>query len=211
MANVEYRAFLTDDFDDVARIVGQTWHEGPDERDRWLQGAADLANCLRRTTCGRVAIARGRVVGFVLVRAGGVDPAEDALWARRRDEALAELAARNASAAADFAAYAQAEERIDARLLRESGCDERFEVVLFIMAPEARGLGAGGALFDWARDALARGGAREYFLYTDDSCTWGFYEHRGLRRTAEWHPPASARDLLLSGYYVYAGECCGQA
>lgn len=59
------------------------------------------------------------------------------------------------------------------------------EVVLFILAPQARGLGIGRRLFDTGLDLMRRAGAGRYFLYTDTASDYGFYEHRGLRRIGE--------------------------
>lgn len=211
MTDIRYRPMAPTDFDAMAALVGEVWYDAPDARTAQLMGAVDLATCLRRTTYSQVALVDGELAGFILARVGLPGPQVDAEWARAADDAARELRACDPAAAESQLAYLQEVDDINARLLAEGGVEGRCEVVLFLLASAARGLGVGRALFDGAEGALAQRGAREVFLFTDDSCTWGFYEHRGLRRTAEWHPPASARDLLLSGYYVYAGECCGQA
>lgn len=202
---VEYRAYEPDDFEAISRIVGQTWCASADERAQQLAGAFVFATTMRRSTYSRIAVADGCVVGFVFARASELDEALDAQWQRVADAALAKLREHDARAAERTAVYAREEERIDAALLAESGCDERYEVVLFICAPEARGLGVGRALFDDAERYLACSGATEAFLYTDDGCTWGFYEHRGLRRAAEYRPTPDERDAygLLDAYYLY--------
>ena len=208
MEQVEYRAYEAGDFEAISRIVGQTWCASADERAQQLAGAFVFATTMRRSTYSRIAVADGNVVGFVFARAGEPDGAADARWQRVADASLAELRAHDARAAEQAATYAREEERIDAVLLAESGCDERSEVVLFICAPEARGLGIGRTLFDAAERYLARNGAAEAFLYTDDGCTWGFYEHRGLRRAAEYRPTPDERDAygLLDAYYIYVDE-----
>lgn len=204
-ADVEYRPLRRDDFPALAKIVGEVWHADFDEAERQLAGSFDLATCLRRTTAGFVAVAGERTLGFVILRAGDIDPAVDAEWQDVSQKALEELRALNPEAGGRVAAYSRAEKAIDDQLLAESGCDERYEFVLFLLTASARGLGIGRELFDRAEAYLVENGAREAFLFTDESCTWGFYEHRGLRRVGEHRPPKQEGDLL-SAYYIYVDD-----
>lgn len=204
-ADVEYRPLQKDDFSALAEIVGEVWHAEFGETERRLAGSVDLATCLRRTTAGLVAVTGERTLGFVLMRAGDIDPMSDAEWRDVSQKALEELHGANPTAGERVAVYSKAEKAIDDQLLAESGCDERYEFVLFLLTASARGLGIGRALFDRAEAYLAQNGAREAFLFTDESCTWGFYEHRGLRRVGEYRPPKQEGDLL-SAYYIYVDE-----
>lgn len=206
MADVRYRSFRKGDFRGLAGIVGEFWHERPDKDEQLLLGAIDLATCLRRTTHSQVVLVDGRPVGMMLVRAGDCGVATKNFWQRVIQEAFDALYELDPDLVDQTLAYSEAESNVNARLLQESGCDERFEIVLFILDAGMRGQGIGGELFSAAEAYLVEKGAHEAFLYTDESCDWGFYEHRGLRRAAEGHPAPREDVQLLSGYYLYVDD-----
>ncbi|PLS27382.1 acetyltransferase, GNAT family [Bifidobacterium anseris] len=58
------------------------------------------------------------------------------------------------------------------------------ELELFMVSPAVRGMGVGGALWRQLLDALRVMGVRAFFLHTDSSCDYGFYDHKGLTRVA---------------------------
>ena len=59
------------------------------------------------------------------------------------------------------------------------------ELELFMVNPGVRGAGVGGALWRQLLAALRSMGVRAFFLHTDSSCDFGFYDHKGLSRVAE--------------------------
>ena len=206
MPNIELREFIASDFEALARVVGQAWHRAPDPEDVRLAGAFDLATCLRRTTYTQVVLVDGAAAGLMFARAGEADPATDERWAAVQQHALQRLQQHNPQLGADLAAYVRIERRIDEDLLKRSGCDPRNEYTLFLLAPEARGKGLGRTLFENARAWLAAQGAQQAYLFTDESCTWGVYEHFGLRRAAEYRPTPEEARLMLPAYYLYVDE-----
>lgn len=206
MAEVRCRAFRKGDFRDLAGIVGEFWHERPNKDEELLLGAIDLATCLRRTTHSQVLLVDGRLAGMMLVRAGDSSVAAKKYWQRAVQDGFDSLYALDPDLVDQTLARSEAETAINARLLQESGCDERFEIVLLILDPGARGRGLGRELFSGAESYLAEKGAHEVFLYTDESCDWSFYEHRGLRRAAERHPAPGEGAQLLPGYYLYVDD-----
>ena len=206
MPNIELREFADDDFEALARLVGQAWHQVPDSVDVQLAGAVDLATCLQRTTYTQVALVNGAAAGLVFARAGEADAAAEKRWAAVRHGSLQQLRQRNPQLGTDIAEYARIEQRIDEDLLKSSGCERRNEYTLFLLAPEARGRGLGRTLFENARSWLTAQGARQAYLFTDESCTWGVYEHFGLHRAAEYRPTPEEARLMLPAYYLYIDE-----
>lgn len=205
MPDVRYRPLRKGDFRALAGIVGEFWHDRPDKDEQLLLGAIDLATCLRRSTHSQVVLVEGCPAGLMLVRAGDSGVAVKNFWQRAVQEAFDSLYELDPDLFDQTLARSEAETAINARLLQESGCDERFEIVLFILASDVRGRGIGCDLFAGAEDYLIEKGAHEAFLYTDESCDWSFYEHRGLRRAAERHP-TPGEGGLLSGYYLYVDD-----
>ena len=79
----------------------------------------------------------------------------------------------------------------DRTLTRTVGKTYQAEIALFLVSPEAKGHGVGGRLFAHMLDRFHALGIRQYFLFTDTTCDYGFYEHKGLQR-------AGVRNLALA-------------
>lgn len=210
MTAVEYRELLPEDADALGAILGVTWHadeagEGGEggaalAAVQALYGLVDFAQYAQRHTFAQVAVMGGKPVGVVMVRAGKADEAVQERWRVVAAEARQRLVALGESLA-DFDAFFRAMDGVDARLLEESGCDERFELVLFAVGPETRGHGVGTKLLAAAQDYLRAQGAKQAFLFTDTDCTWEYYERRGMRRAAE--RTSEPNEPLPDGMFVY--------
>lgn len=59
------------------------------------------------------------------------------------------------------------------------------ELELFMISEQARGVGIGAQLWGRLQDALAQADVAHYFLHTDTSCDFSFYDHHGLERVAQ--------------------------
>ena len=218
MAAVEYRGLLPEDADALGAILGVTWHAdgvGEDggeaaaggdaaspraELAQQLYGLVDFAQYAQRHTFAQVAVMDGKPVGVAMARAGKADAATQNRWKSVADDACQRLVALGQDLE-EFDAFFRAMDEVDVQLLAESGCDERFELVLFAVGPETRGHGVGTKLLAAAQDYLREQGARQAFLFTDTDCTWEYYEHRGMRRAAE--RVFAPGELLPEGMFVY--------
>lgn len=85
---------------------------------------------------------------------------------------------------------------------QRSGESYAAEVTLFLVDAGMRGRGVGGRLYEAMMARFAKFGVDEYFLYTDDTCDVGFYDHRGLARMGERavrFPDFEAMQFLYQG------------
>ncbi len=73
-------------------------------------------------------------------------------------------------------------DNIDSHLLKQCGRDYEGEISLFALSPECRGLGIGKMLFQRLLEYMKRENIGKFYLYTDTSCNFGFYEHQGMVR-----------------------------
>ena len=87
-----------------------------------------------------------------------------------------------------------------------SDCNKNFELLLFAVSEKARGCGVGSQLFARAKDYLISQGATKAFLFTDTSCTWQYYEKRGMRRAACLDFGEENKDGLASSMFIYEFE-----
>lgn len=74
---------------------------------------------------------------------------------------------------------------VDARLLDEIETQYRGEIALFVLDGRYRGCGIGKALYERALASLRARELMPFYLFTDTSCNYRFYERQGLRRRAQ--------------------------
>ena len=74
---------------------------------------------------------------------------------------------------------------IDKELLTVSRKDYKGEVAFFAVDTKYRGIGLGRRLFQTLIDYMKSQNITEFYLFTDTSCNYQFYEHLGLVRRGE--------------------------
>lgn len=193
------------DYPALVELIRRTWyadqtdgdtggHEPADRARRhsvaWRLAAIDAHDCLARATHAAVVERNGRIIGVIL----GSVPAKVTrmqILRHRWQQAslalpmLANRAGRNGLREQLAILHA------DRALIQTTGNDYQAEIVLFLVSPEAKGQGVGGRLFAHMLDRFHALGIRQYFLFTDTTCDYGFYEHKGLQR-------AGVRNLALA-------------
>lgn len=179
-----WRAFAPEDFERGAGLLGRTWLPEFPARAQRAASQIELAHYLARSTWSLVAERGDEILGAVLLAErdregiGGEDWA--ALEARLTDEAEGDP--ELAEAVRVEMDGVREEATLELEYLAAGGAGADATIKLLIVSPDAKGLGIGGGLFSAALDRLRETGARGYHLLTDDSCDFGFYEHKGLRR-----------------------------
>lgn len=73
----------------------------------------------------------------------------------------------------------------DAVLLNEANRDYSGELVFFAVDSDCRGMGLGQKLFSKAKEYMKSDGMNDFYLFTDTTCNFGFYEHNGMTRRGE--------------------------
>ena len=74
---------------------------------------------------------------------------------------------------------------IDKQLLNENNKNYPAELTLFAVSSSCRGKGIGKMLFQSTLDYMKQEKLKEFYLFTDTSCNYGFYEHQGMKRRSE--------------------------
>ena len=208
--NLTFRAFAPEDFERVAVLLGRTWLPEFDEAAQRAASQIELAHYLAQTTWSLLAERGDEILGAVLLAERGAAATGGAGWA--------ELEARLTRAAEKDPGLAEAmrtemdgvreEAELERDYLADGPLGADAAVKLLIVSPDAKGLGLGGKLFSAALERLRETGAAGYHLLTDDSCDFGFYEHRGLtqamrRRSRAYWPGV---DPEKDEFYVYVYE-----
>ncbi|MCF0253690.1 MAG: GNAT family N-acetyltransferase [Duodenibacillus sp.] len=171
-----YRA--GDDDASLEQAICRAWSlDLPDPATEALIGRYYLHDTLSRSTATFVAEIEGRARGLV---ACALEGAHRGLHPRHCDVAQAAwLALQDRPDGLYALSLFAALDAVDAELIAQAPAFDA-EVTLFFLDKAYQGRGAGGALWEQAMAWLAGQGAESYYLFTDTSCSWRFYERKGL-------------------------------
>ena len=206
MSMIQYLPFQSAYLDGMTEIIYQVWDMerlcGSAELGR-VMAAKYLCGCFEESTFIMTAVKDGSPVGLILARAEGAEPLQAPL------EWKGSLG-RYSCQKKDLARVKQYDENLSqyqmaCKTLMES-CAEFFggEITLFSVSPRMQGMGIGTQLFQLARRYLSSFQCSQYFLYTDSTCTYAFYDAHGLKRIREgtMDSPLTGQSLRL---FLYQG------
>lgn len=159
----------------------------------------------RDNAASQAPLTKERVVG---VLAGRFGPAPD----KNAPNQLAdELAARSKRAmdahpkGAKWAQYRSACDAANVAMIAQARyrdfIEQDNELILFINDPSVRGQGVGATMLRRFEDYLRANDARDYYLFTDTTCTYGYYERHGFERVALCNDIEADEDIA-----IYLGE-----
>ncbi|UDL24138.1 N-acetylglutamate synthase [Bifidobacterium pseudolongum] len=186
---VSYRPMEWNDLDTVAACFDRVWPQGPalaGTPTALLVARYLTLHYLEQSTWSNVAVtAEGDLAGITLARVVG----QPTMFPQAHEEFLR----TRALLLADPRGAATVTMLEDGFFVREGILEEdsditattQAELELFMVNPGVRGAGVGGALWRQLLAALRSVDVRAFFLHTDSSCDFGFYDHKGLSRVAE--------------------------
>jgi GNAT superfamily N-acetyltransferase len=199
--DVVVRRLREADYPTMEELVRRTWYADGDPNISRRLAAIDVFEGLARATHAMTAELNGEVLGVIL----GSVRSEKTRW-HRLPYRLRQIRLLPPLLFSGEGHRRLAEEleilRVDDDLRRETDKTYDAEVALFVVSPAARGKGVGGRLFGEMMGLFRKLGVREYFLFTDTSCDYGFYDHRGLVRRAERHVDADGKPKT---FFLYEG------
>lgn len=143
VSRVLYRPFDTEDFDAIALILQQLWHNNSDNDEyNRLEAACDLAYCLSSSTFSQVAVIDGQARGISLARAGQSSGATiNEHWMDTERALLSQMRELEPDACAEYLSFVRATIRTNNRLLESSPLPHDNEVTLLAVDRDVHGLG----------------------------------------------------------------------
>ena len=205
---ITVRPFTPEDFERVVDLMPPEWSfTGCSATEARAQARMDFAGVLSccnvrlvaESTALSATSGTAPLAGILFARLEALPAPEDAsVWEGLWEEAHQELLAGSPHALL----AARYEEQLGERgslLVQAAGSamGQDNELELFVANPTMRGCGAGSALMAAFDDILAAHHATSYWLQTDTTCTWEWYEHHGYVRAA---------DVELSAHYPMPPE-----
>lgn len=181
---IELRAYEKEDFSPLEAIVRETWHYddlcGPKTAGKLAK--VFLSSCLTNYTFSKVAVLDGEVVGIILVNHMAKHKCQVANCLRQMKNVIALFCSKEGRTVSKIFGGV---EGIDKQLLEKQGISYDAELALFAVSSACRGKGIGKMLYQAAKEYMEQEGIENFYLFTDTSCNYGFYEHQGMKRRAE--------------------------
>ena len=181
---IELREYQKQDFKALETIIRETWHYDDFSNSKTAIKLAKvfLSSCLTNYTFSRVAIVDGNVVGIILVNNIAKHKCQ---FSNRLLQIKSILSLYISKEGRNVSKIFGSVNGIDKQLLNENNKIYPAELALFAVSSSCRGKGIGKMLFQSALDYVKQEKLKEFYLFTDTSCNYGFYEHQGMIRKGE--------------------------
>ncbi len=209
---IELREYQKQDFKALEAIIRETWHydEFSSPKTAGKLAKVFLSSCLTNYTFSKVAVLDGEVVGIILVN----DIANHKCPLSNRLLQIKSLLSLYCSKEGrKVLKIFESVDGIDQQLLSENNRTYPAELALFAISSACRGKGIGKMLFQSAVSYLKQANLEAFYLFTDTSCNYGFYEHQGMVRRLEknhvFHIKGQQADMRFFIYdYQLGSEQC---
>ena len=178
------REYQTSDRPALIGIIRETWQYDKFASPKTAQklARAYLDSCLTNQTFTQVALVDEVPVGIIMVK----DRREKRCPFRLRLRMLLSVASLFLSKEGRMVTrFFSGVEEIDQQLLQDTQTEYQGEIAFFAVNSRYRGIGLGKKLFDAARDYMRNRRISNFFLFTDTTCNYPFYECRGMERRGE--------------------------
>lgn len=198
---ITYREYIDRDFDKIVRIVSNAWGYSDFMPESIANSMAelDLLPCIRQHTFSQVVEDEGKIVGFILgnISTNFIDS--------EYDERIKNNIENLKNTEEGLIAYdiRKNMKSINEKLLANSGKDYKSELSFFAIDEEYRGKGIGKELLCRFIKYLKKNNISEFYLYTDTSSDYKFYEHFGFNKKGEQYMELPFKKNKGIYFYIY--------
>ena len=181
---IQIRPYQPQDRSYLEAIIRKTWNY-----DRFCQpevaakmARVYLASCLTNQTFTAVAVEGNRPVGIVMGKNRRTHRCPVKLYAQWLAAVTSLLLSKQGRQVSKMFGGVDG---IDQELLKKTGVDYPGELAFFAIDESCRGKGLGRKLFEALVRYMQSQDISRFYLFTDTSCNYAFYEHLGMMRQAE--------------------------
>lgn len=192
----QFRKIKAADYPKIEQLIYETWDYKKyclKEKSAKYMSKIFLYQCLIEHTFSKVAVYEDEVIGVILGRCQKRKKEEQEVHNKKSKRItkyyfrlfwnifLFSLSkdGRNNSRLGDIIA------QVDKRLYQKCQISFEGELVFFVVDERLRGLGVGKQLFNYFRDYMKYQKTKNFYVFTDTTCNYRFYERQGFERLAE--------------------------
>lgn len=179
--NICFREIQSSDYQELENLIRETWNYDSFTQPQTAKRIAKiyLASCLACQTYTCVALNDEKPVGIIMANNKKNFHRQLKYLYQQFISMIPLLCTKEGRYCFRlFAGF----EKIDQYLLNNSGKTFDGEIVFFALNGNQQGHGIGKQLFDRALSYLKSQNVNDFYLYTDSTCNFGFYEHQGMKR-----------------------------
>lgn len=204
---IELREYQKQDFKALETIIKETWHYDDFSSPKIAIKLARvfLSSCLTNYTFSRVAVVDGNIVGIIMVNniAKHKCPLSNRLLQIK--SILSLLSSKEGRKISKIFSNING---IDKQLLNENNKIYLAELALFVVSSSCRGKGIGKMLFQSVLKYMKQEKLKEFYLFTDTSCNYSFYEHQGMKRRLEKKHIFNIKEQqAIMNFFIYDYQC----
>lgn len=179
-----FREFKKEDSKAIEEIIIEAWNYNDLCSNKTAHKLAKvfLSSCLTNQTYTKVALLNNQPIGVIMAR----DNKTHKCPMKYRIKQILDIISlylckegRNTSKI--FSSVSE----IDKNLLNECKKEYEGEVSFFAISSKARGKGIGKKMFLNMLEYMKSQSVNNFYLFTDTTCNYGFYEHQGMMRRNE--------------------------
>lgn len=204
---ITLREYQKKDFQTLTNIIRETWHydEFSSPKTAVKLARVFLSSCLTNYTFSRVAIVNGKPIGIIL---GKNISTHNCPLKYRMKQIKSIVSLYLSKEGRKVSKIFENVNGIDKHLLSNAGKSYPAELALFAVDTSCRGKGVGKILFQSVLDYMKEQKLDEFYLFTDTSCNYGFYEHQGMKRRCEKeHLFNMNGQTVKMNFFIYDYQC----
>ena len=204
---IELREYQKQDFKALETIIKETWHYDDFSSPKIAIKLAKvfLSSCLTNYTFSRVAVVDGNVVGILMVNNIAKHKCPFSNLLLQIKSILSLLSSKEGRKISKIFSNING---IDKQLLNENNKIYLAELALFVVSSSCRGKGIGKMLFQSVLKYMKQEKLKEFYLFTDTSCNYGFYEHQGMKRRLEKKHIFNIKEQqAIMNFFIYDYQC----
>ncbi|MHA0856086.1 GNAT family N-acetyltransferase [Paenibacillus sp. CMAA1364] len=182
--NIRFREIQRSDYTALEKIISDTWgyEQFCSHHVAKRLSKVYLASCLANQTFTCVAENNGEVVGIIM---GKYEKKHRTHVRLAIGQFFAIVGMLRTKAGRQVAKMYGGIDKLDKALLVESKQTFDAELAFFAIRADQRGTGIGNELFNRLLVDMRTQKVQDFYLFTDSSCNFGFYEHQGMARIGE--------------------------
>lgn len=179
-----YRPIQFSDYSTIENIIRKAWNYDQFASPKVAKQPAKvfLSSCLTNQTFTCVAICNEKPVGVIMGK-NRKKHRKSIKHLSRYWLAIAQLVL--CKEGLDISKMYGDIDKIDQELLQSTQTTFDSELAFFVLDENQRGLGIGKKLYQTFLEYIASEELTKFYLFTDTTCNFGFYEHQGLHQLKE--------------------------
>lgn len=204
---ITFREFQENDRTSLENIIRGTWNYDRLCTPKTAQKLASvyLNSCLANQTYTQVALIDNKPVGIIMCKNKKSHRCPFKIRIRWMVSVISLYTSKEGRRVSKIF---ECVENIDKELLKQCSTDYNGELSFFAISEKCRGKGIGKSLFEKAVLYMQSQNIFNFYLFTDTSCNYGFYEHQGMERQGErrhMFEIKGHREKMT--FYIYDFQC----